>query len=572
MRIKLNSILCTTDFSAFSNETIPYGVAMAKEFGSKLYVGHVIEMHTSGLYGEAQFDPMELKDRHTDFIEDQCTRLMGGREVEWTPLIGTGHPPDEIRRMAENHQVGLVITATHGRSGIKRFILGSVTERLMRTLSCPLLVVVSRREKSTADPERRFRMDRIMVGCDFSSDSSLAFQHALSFAQEFQSALHLVHVVDPSSDHRAKGGSGTPKPSGSVSDDEGIRDRLMAMVPEEATNWCTPVTTVLSGRPDIELARYARLYDMDMIFLGIRGHGLIETYLVGSTTERIVRQLPCPVLAARPVAASETTYGRKRKTKTRKISGLEGNFGLFSAEGKQASVLIRLKSRFMEQATDLAARDSFLTYLDRVSDDGTVKTVTIVGSPDKIGKEEYFHFYDRFLKAEKDLLTIHRLFNVIDQILLALVNLNKIIIHADSGAILPLYFNLSLACDYRIVADNTVFQNPCLEMGMIPKGGGPFFLSRMMGIGKAYEILLADEDIAADQALEMGIVDQVVPENKLLSAAFRVSEKFKRKPGASLKGIKRLLNHSRKGLKRYLELENQELLSIVSASHHSLGH
>jgi len=60
------------------------------------------------------------------------------------------------------------------------------------------------------------------------------------------------------------------------------------------------------------------------------------------------------------------------------------------------------------------------------------------------------------------------------------VNLNKIVVHADGGRVIPLFMNVSLACDYRIVADNTVFQNPCIELGLAPKGGSGFFLSKML--------------------------------------------------------------------------------------------
>ena len=85
--------------------------------------------------------------------------------------------------------------------------------------------------------------------------------------------------------------------------------------------------------------------------------------------------------------------------------------------------------------------------------------------------------------------------------------MSQIVIHADSGNVLPLFLNISLACDYRIVADNTLFQNPCLEFGLVPKGGGAFFLSKIMGGSKAYEFLLSEEDIAAEEALRLGCWD-----------------------------------------------------------------
>jgi len=563
MRVKIENILCATDLSDFSNDAIPYGIAMAEEFGAKLLVCHVIEMRTVGLYAEASLNPMELKKRQMDFIKEQFDRLIGDHAVQWESLVRIGYPPDEIVRVAEEYQVDLVVTATHGRSGIKRLILGSVAERLMRALPCPSLVVISRDRDSATRAGDGFRIKRIMVGCDFSPDSGLALQYALSLAQEFQSELHLVHVVE----------SYTEDSSGRVtffrrkSPDTSLRGRLTKqldrMVPDEARNWCVPTTVVLEGRSHEELVRYAAQQGIDMIFLGVRGHGVIETYLVGSTTDRVARQSPCPVLTARPMARIDpgVTVNQEVDFET----DIDADGDLFSAGRRGNTVIIRLKDNFMHLATDLRARDDLLDYLQLINEIDAIKVVVIFGSPDKTGRDEYFAFYDRIMNAEVDRNAIHRLFNVIDQIVLALVDLTKIVIHADSGKVISLYYNLSLASDYRIVSDETVFQNPCLDMGMIPKGGGPFFLSKMLGSGKAFEILLADKNITAHDALATGLVDKIVPREALEEAALQVAGKFGQKPATSLKGVKRLLNYSKKDLREYLELENQELLSITGS-------
>jgi len=79
------------------------------------------------------------------------------------------------------------------------------------------------------------------------------------------------------------------------------------------------------------------------------------------------------------------------------------------------------------------------------------------------------------------------------------MELNKIVVHADSGEVIPLFLKVNLACDYRVVAENTVFRNPCLELGLDPKGGGGFFLSKMLGRSKALEVLLYEGDIPAKE-------------------------------------------------------------------------
>jgi 2-(1,2-epoxy-1,2-dihydrophenyl)acetyl-CoA isomerase len=125
---------------------------------------------------------------------------------------------------------------------------------------------------------------------------------------------------------------------------------------------------------------------------------------------------------------------------------------------------------------------------------------------------------------------------------------------------------MSLVCDYRIVAENTLFQNPYIDLGTIPKGGGAYFISRKVGVSKAYEVLLYEKDITAQDALRLGIVDRVVPLEKLEESAIKVAHWFSRKPARTLEGVKKLLNRSKEGLIENLELENQEIDRIMSDS------
>jgi len=201
-------------------------------------------------------------------------------------------------------------------------------------------------------------------------------------------------------------------------------------------------------------------------------------------------------------------------------------YDLFSTEQTDEVVILRFKEDLIFRITDLSARDAIIDYLDHVSENDSIKVIVIFSSPNKSGIEEYFEFYHRLSNSKWDENTFHRLCNVVDQLILKIADLNKIVVHANSGRVISLFLNISLACDYRIIADNTVFQNPYIELGLVPKGGRPFFLSKMLGLSRAYEILLSNEDFAADEALALGIVDQVVPLNKLEDAALDVANRF----------------------------------------------
>lgn len=297
MRVQFKSILCATDFSDFSNQTINYGVGLAKEFGARLIVCHVIDLSSIAIYGEFQLDPVGQQNRIIEDANEQLEALTGDQPVEWEPLITVGKPADEISRAVEEKDIDLVISATRGRSGLKRLILGSVTERLMLTLPCPLLVLRSSEHEFLSAPDRKIKLKKILVGCDFSPDSGQALNHALSLAQEFQAELHLVNVIElPAQPNLLKGETSATE---EIQEDYRnlLSQKLKDMVPEEARNWCTPQTSLLEGHPYEELVKYAESNDIDMIVMGVRGHGLVKTLFLGSTTDRVVRRSPCPVLS-----------------------------------------------------------------------------------------------------------------------------------------------------------------------------------------------------------------------------------------------------------------------------------
>lgn len=300
MRIKLRQIMSATDISQFSNHTLSFGVGMAREFNARLYACHVINMPSvATYYGSAHIDPETERVRLESYVHDQFHRLLGDQPVQWEALISIGHPADEIARLAAEKDVDLVISATHGRSGLKRLILGSVTERLMRTLPCPLLIIRGPAQTSELKPDKMLTFDKVMVGCDFSEDSQAAVDYGLSLAQEFESELHLIHVIEPpvylDLDHAAI--------DVGMADPQAFEDRLgqklRSLVPSAAADWCAPRFIIRNGQSYDELTRYAQDIGVNLIVLGARGYSLVEKLFVGSTTDRVARRAPCPVLSVR---------------------------------------------------------------------------------------------------------------------------------------------------------------------------------------------------------------------------------------------------------------------------------
>jgi nucleotide-binding universal stress UspA family protein len=148
--------------------------------------------------------------------------------------------------------------------------------------------------------EQEIRYQRILVGCDFSSGSALAFEYGLSLAQEFQAEFHLAHVIEPTV-YKDLLKSST---EGGEMDQQDMRDqlneKLIQLVPQEAHACCNAKTVLLAGQPHEELIKYALVQHVDLIVLGVRGRSLVEDLFIGSTTSRAVREAPCPVLSVKP--------------------------------------------------------------------------------------------------------------------------------------------------------------------------------------------------------------------------------------------------------------------------------
>jgi len=247
----------------------------------------------------------------------------------------------------------------------------------------------------------------------------------------------------------------------------------------------------------------------------------------------------------------------------KKTLNIEGTFNFFSGELIENILLLRFKENFMFRAIDLEVKITILNYLDLVSRDDTIKVILILNPPQMAGSEEYIEFYNQVLQSKLDTNAALKMLHAVDQFILKLREMDQLVIHTLSGKVIPMFLNVSLACDYRIIADNTVFQNPCIRYGLAPKGGGAFFLSKMFGISKAFIILLSEEDITANEALRLGLVDKVVPLSELQGEALKIAENFALKPTSSVRCIKRLLNFHLKDLEEYLAYESREIGDII---------
>ena len=237
--------------------------------------------------------------------------------------------------------------------------------------------------------------------------------------------------------------------------------------------------------------------------------------------------------------------------------------GFYSLKQLDDFATLKLGKNFLSNTIDLATKNSLFDVFDHISDNNEIKVLVIMNCLDQIGCEDYIDFCRQVLNIEYDRRSIQRMCNIFDQLILKIVSLNKPIVYADCDEVIPLFLNMSLACDYRIVATDTIFQKPYFDLETLPKGGSAFFLCKMLGYSKAKQLLMSEKDIDAFEALEMGIVDQVVPYRKLEKTAIQIAQDLTKRSIRSLEGIKRLINYTMKDIQDYLDFESFELLKTL---------
>lgn len=140
-------ILIATDGSEYTKNAVDYGIDLAKSTGAKLHAIYVVDTAAfASIPMDAAWESMyellrQEGDEATKYVADKAEAE--SLEVERNTV--EGHPADEIIKYAEKNQISLIVMGTLGKSGLDRFLLGSVAEKVVRTSKIPVLVVRGRK-------------------------------------------------------------------------------------------------------------------------------------------------------------------------------------------------------------------------------------------------------------------------------------------------------------------------------------------------------------------------------------------------------------------------------------------
>ena len=285
-------ILCPTDFSEFSDMAFRYALSLAHHYRATLFVQHVVELWR---HPEAAFAPAHYYEEFREHLlhkgEEELRKFVKSNAdngIQPERVVGQGVAADSILALAEAQKVDLIVMGTHGRRGFDRLMVGSVTERVLRKASYPVLAVhkpspdfLSSREQQ--DP---VHLNRILFCTDFSENSERALGHAISLTAEYNAELTLLHVLEDI-------------PSWSSIDEAAAAatEQLDELVPSEKPKGGTIKTMVRRGSPYQQIIQLALEARSDLVIMAVRGRGALNLAVFGSTTYRVIQLGPCPVLA-----------------------------------------------------------------------------------------------------------------------------------------------------------------------------------------------------------------------------------------------------------------------------------
>jgi nucleotide-binding universal stress UspA family protein len=294
----LQRVLVPVDFSQTCRQGVAFAAALGEKFHAGLHVLHVVEPPALPEWGYAHLAVRDAKLRRA--AEEKLPTLAADCGINpalvLSTKVGNGEADAVICEEAAETDTDLIVLASHGLGRLPHVMVGSTTLRVVRHAPCPVLTVRDSALAEKAGRRPAFNLKRILVTTDFSDASKKAFPYAAALARKFEAALILLYVVPG---HLPAELSHI----GIVLEEKRLVEEARERLPEFRTAELDPhlhvETLVRNGPAAAEICGAAKTQSADLIVMSTRGRTGLRHFLVGSVTEDVVRQAPCPVLVVR---------------------------------------------------------------------------------------------------------------------------------------------------------------------------------------------------------------------------------------------------------------------------------
>ncbi|HET9016236.1 MAG TPA: universal stress protein [Thermomicrobiaceae bacterium] len=287
----IETVVVPLDGSDLAEAALPVGRAIAARAGAALRLVRVLDL---GRTAEAQRQAEQA-------LWESARRA----DVEARLKVRVGDAAEEILREAAALPAPLVVMTTHGRSGLGRWLIGSVADRVVRGGTAPVLLL---RSGVSLDGETGTR--RLLVPLDGSALAEDALPIAQALARAFGAELHLARVAETTRLFMLTGTTDAPVP-------DNVMEELVAGLEDDASAYLAGVierlasagvavrAAVLSGVPVDALLTYVDRHAIELVVLATHGRGGFNRLVLGSVAERVLLQGHTPILVVPPVRSGE---------------------------------------------------------------------------------------------------------------------------------------------------------------------------------------------------------------------------------------------------------------------------
>lgn len=286
--VQVRRILYATDFSEASRAALSLVSTIARQYRSTVYIAHIWSPLPHSMVTPESASMLENGQERDAQIK--ASELLSGAEfdgLQTTVVVEPGDPVEELNRIVHEQNIDLVVLSTHGRTGWKHLVLGSIAGELLRNLTCPVLTVGPCFSKWFSEESQ---LKSILFPTDLSEESRSVFPYLASLASEYKSDLTVMHVL--------------PEETGTNPDArrlaEPLRKEMEAMFSPDISSRCRAQFVIEFGNTAKSILILAEKRNVDLIGIGVRKALSISTHFRNTTTYRVVLGAQCPVLTCRP--------------------------------------------------------------------------------------------------------------------------------------------------------------------------------------------------------------------------------------------------------------------------------
>jgi len=283
-----DQILFPTDGSEPAESALDYALQIAAEHEATIHILNVVDTSHDSRSGMQDDVDDTLEQEGTEIVNEAAQRATE-HGIDVVSEVLHGDPYEAIVEYSTQSAIELIVIPTHGRRGLQRFLLGSVTERVINTADVPVIAVNPGTQPLT------YPCQDLLVPTDGSRGSELAVSEGVTLANATGATLHLLHVVET-------GGLGPD--ARSLLNEEELTTRADEIIADtietaEAATVDSIESQIEFGVPSKEIRNYIDAHDIDFAILGTHGKTDFSRYMMGGVSAKIVRTSPVPVMWVR---------------------------------------------------------------------------------------------------------------------------------------------------------------------------------------------------------------------------------------------------------------------------------